>query len=138
MILEEHALAIRRPSAGTLSFLVDQIVEEFLDRCRSKAPHTGSGGRSAICFLGKWMADAPCQLSLSAQVLETSPAEALFDLRWAAAIAGRERCDGCGRNPESKGRRRVYKVLSRYLTAEREDISYQGIFRLHWECRSRR
>ena len=72
------------------------------------------------------MADAPCQLSISAQALETSPAEALFDLSWAAAIA-EEALRRLRTECESKGRRRVYEVLNGYLTTERGDISYQDL-----------
>ena len=72
------------------------------------------------------MAEAPCQLSISAQALETSPAEALFDLSWAAAIA-QEALRRLETECESKGRRRVYEVLNGYLNTERGDISYQEL-----------
>jgi RNA polymerase sigma-70 factor (ECF subfamily) len=50
------------------------------------------------------------------------PAERLFDVRWAATVVERalrrlrEEC-------ERKGRRRVFDVLSAYLTMERDDVS---------------
>ena len=33
-----------------------------------------------------WMAEAPSQLSVSADALDSLPPERLFDLRWAAAF----------------------------------------------------
>jgi hypothetical protein len=65
-----------------------------------------------------WMAEAPSQLSLPAETLELMPAERLFDLRWAATVVEhalqrlREEC-------ESKGRLRLFEVLSGHLASER-------------------
>ena len=72
------------------------------------------------------MANVPCQLSVSGQALETSPAEAFFDLSWAKAIA-EEALRRLRTECESKGRRRVYEVLNGYLTSERGEISYQDL-----------
>jgi RNA polymerase sigma-70 factor (ECF subfamily) len=50
------------------------------------------------------------------------PAERLFDLQWAATVVER----ALGRLREecaSKGRLRIFDVLSAYLTAERDDVS---------------
>jgi RNA polymerase sigma-70 factor (ECF subfamily) len=68
------------------------------------------------------MAEAPSQLSISTETLNSWPAERLFDVRWAATVVERalrrlrEEC-------ERKGRLRVFDVLSAYLTAERDDVS---------------
>ncbi len=72
------------------------------------------------------MAEAPSQLVISARALESCPAETLFDLRWAATVAEqalrrlREEC-------ESRGHRRAYEALSKYLTASRTEISYEHL-----------
>ena len=50
----------------------------------------------------------------------------MFDFDWAAAIAV-EALKRLETECESKGRRRVYEVLSGYLTTERGDISYQDL-----------
>ena len=69
-----------------------------------------------------WMSEAPSELSMSTQTLTSLPAERLFDVRWAATVVERalrrlrEEC-------ERKGRRRVFDVLSAYLTVERDDVS---------------
>jgi RNA polymerase sigma-70 factor (ECF subfamily) len=70
-----------------------------------------------------WMAEAPSQLSMSAQALGSLPPERLFDLRWAVTVVEhalrrlREEC-------ESKGKRRLFHALSSHLTAERDEVSF--------------
>ena len=62
-------------------------------------------------------------MSLTEEALSSWPAERLFDASWAATTvqrALRGLCEEC----ESKGRRRVFEVLSPYLSAERDDLSY--------------
>jgi RNA polymerase sigma-70 factor (ECF subfamily) len=72
------------------------------------------------------MAEAPSQLSISTQALETLAPENLFDLRWAATVVEqalrrlREEC-------EAKGRLRLFETLSGHLTAERAEISYASL-----------
>ena len=69
-----------------------------------------------------WMAEAPSELSMSTQRLNSLPPERLFDVRWAATVVERavrrlrEEC-------ELKGQRRVFDILSGYLTKERDDVS---------------
>jgi RNA polymerase sigma-70 factor (ECF subfamily) len=65
----------------------------------------------------------PSQLSLNSEALTSWPAERVFDASWAATTvqrALRRLCEEC----ERKGRRRVFEVLSPYLSAERDDLSY--------------
>jgi hypothetical protein len=72
------------------------------------------------------MAEAPSQVSISGRGLESVPPERLFDIRWAATVAEqalrrlREEC-------ESRGRLRLFEVLSSYLTAERTDVCYSDL-----------
>ena len=69
-----------------------------------------------------WMAEVPSQLSMSTQTLKSLPAEGLFDVGWAATVVERALRRLC-EEFERKGRRRVFDVLSVYLTAERDDVS---------------
>lgn len=72
------------------------------------------------------MAEAPSQLSVSAKIMNTWPAERLFDLRWAATVveqALRRLAEEC----ENRGRRRVFDKVSSYLATERNDISYNEL-----------
>ena len=69
------------------------------------------------------MTEAPSELALSNEALNSWTAERLFDAGWAATVVQRairrlrEEC-------ERKGRLRVFEVLNQYLTADRDDISY--------------
>ena len=84
------------------------------------------GGKLDFVSWDDWMAEAPSQLSLPAETLESMPAERLFDLRWAATVVEhalqrlREEC-------ESKGRLRLFEVLSGHLASERADVSYASL-----------
>jgi RNA polymerase sigma-70 factor (ECF subfamily) len=75
-----------------------------------------------------WMAEAPSQLTVSAQALESWPPERLFVLRWAATVVEhalrrlREEC-------ESHGRLRAFEALRPCLGADREDVSYPRLCR---------
>jgi RNA polymerase sigma-70 factor (ECF subfamily) len=74
----------------------------------------------------EWMAEAPSQVSVSAETLQSVPPEHLFDLRWAATVVEhalqrlREECEG-------KGRLRLFESLSVHLTSERGDVSYASL-----------
>ena len=126
VILEGTLLQSADPARGRFRSLLIKSLKNFLIDARVKRRTQKRGGDLQFVSWEKWMADAPCQLSISAQALETSPAEALFDLSWAAAIA-EEALRRLRTECESKGRRRVYEVLNRYLTTERGDISYQDL-----------
>ena len=126
VILEGTLLQSADPRRGRFRSLLIKSLKNFLVDARVKRRTQKRGGDLQFVSWEKWMADAPCQLSLSTQALETSPADALFDLSWAAAIA-EEALRRLRMECESKGRRRVYEVLNGYLTTEREDISYQDL-----------
>src|SRR4029077_3576001 len=57
------------------------------------------------------------------RTLDSLPPERLFDLRWAVTVVEqalrrlREECEG-------KGKLRLFHVLSGYITAERDEVSY--------------
>jgi RNA polymerase sigma factor (sigma-70 family) len=126
VILEGTLLQSADPARGRFRSLLIKSLKNFLIDARVKRRRRKRGGDLQFVSWEKWMADAPCQLSISAHALETSPAEGLFDLSWAAAVA-EEALRRLRTECESKGRRRVYEVLNRYLTAERSEISYQDL-----------
>ena len=72
------------------------------------------------------MAEAPSQLSISAEESEKWPAEKIFDVRWAATVV-EHALRQLGEECESRGRRRVFDVLSGSLAAERQDVSYSSL-----------
>lgn len=123
MILEGKLLPAADPNRGRFRSLLLKSLKNFLIDADVKRRRLKRGGAMQFVSWEHWISEAPSQLALPANALESFPAEALFDVRWAATVAEqalrrlREEC-------ESKGRRRVYEVLSGYLTAERNEISY--------------
>jgi RNA polymerase sigma-70 factor (ECF subfamily) len=126
VILEGTLLQTADPNRGRFRSLLIRSLQNFLIDAQVKRRTQKRGGDLQFVSWEKWMAEAPAQLSISAQTLETSAAEALFDLSWAAAIA-EEALRRLRMECEAKGRRRVYEALSGYLTTERGDISYQTL-----------
>ena len=126
VILEGTLLQSADPARGRFRSLLVKSLKNFLIDAAGKRRTRKRGGDLQFVSLEKWMAEAPCQLSISARALETSPAEALFDLSWAAAVA-EEALRRLRMECESKGRRRVFEVLQRFLTSERSDICYQDL-----------
>ena len=126
LILEGNLLQSADPGRGRFRSLLLKSLNNFLIDADIKRKRRKRGGSIQFVSWQEWMAEAPSQLSISAHALESCPADTLFDLRWAATVAEqalrrlREEC-------ESRGRRRVYDVLSDYLTADRTEISYRHL-----------
>ncbi|HEY1894158.1 MAG TPA: sigma-70 family RNA polymerase sigma factor [Chthoniobacterales bacterium] len=122
MILEGDWLQNADPSRGRFRSLLLKSLKNFLNDAADKTHARKRGGDVSFVSWDAWMAEAPSQLSMSTQTLNSLPAERLFDVRWAATVVERalrrlrEEC-------ERKGRLRVFDVLSAYLTAERDDVS---------------
>ena len=74
----------------------------------------------------EWMAEAPSQLSISGHEAENWSAEKIYDVRWAATVV-EHALRRLGEECENRGRRRVFDVLSSYLAADRQDVSYAGL-----------
>jgi DNA-directed RNA polymerase specialized sigma24 family protein len=126
VILEGTLLQSADPARGRFRSLLIKSLKNFLIDAAVKRQTQKRGGDLQFVSWEKWMAEAPCQLSISAETLAISPADALFDLSWAAAVA-EEALRRLRMECESKGRRRVFEVLQSYLTAERADICYQDL-----------
>lgn len=126
VMLEGTLLQSADPARGRFRSLLIKSLKNFLIDAAVKRQTRKRGGDLQFVSWEKWMAEAPCQLLISAQTLATAPADALFDLNWAAAIA-EEALRRLRMECESKGRRRVFEVLQKYLTAERADICYQDL-----------
>jgi RNA polymerase sigma factor (sigma-70 family) len=122
MILEGDWLQNADPSRGRFRSLLLKSLKNFLNDAADKIHARKRGGDVSFISWDDWMAEAPSQLSMSTQTLNSLPAEQLFDVRWAATVVERalrrlrEEC-------ERKGRWRVFDVLSAYLTVERDDVS---------------
>jgi RNA polymerase sigma factor (sigma-70 family) len=124
MILKSNWLENADPSRGRFRSLLLKSLKNFLNDAADKTHARKRGGDVSFVSWDAWIASS--QLSMSTQALNSLPAERLFDVRWAATVverALRRLRDEC----ERKGRSRVFDVLSAYLTAERDDVSYPSL-----------
>ena len=126
MILESNWLRQADESRGRFRSFLLKSVQHFLGHAAERKQASKRGGDLRFVSWDEWMAEAPSQLSISTQALETLPPEHLFDLRWAATVVEqalrrlREEC-------EAKGRLRLFETLSPYLSTERDEISYSHL-----------
>jgi RNA polymerase sigma factor (sigma-70 family) len=122
-ILKGDWLRRADPRRGRFRSLLLKSVQNFLNDAADKIKARKRGGDVSFISWDPWMTEAPSELALSNEALNSWTAERLFDAGWAATVVQRairrlrEEC-------ERKGRLRVFEVLNPYLTAEREDISY--------------
>ena len=122
-ILKGDWLQKADPTRGRFRSLLLKSVQNFLNDTADKIKARKRGGNISFVSWDPWMTEAPSELALSCEALNSWTAERLFDAGWAATVVQRairrlrEEC-------ERKGRSRVFDVLNPYLTAEREDISY--------------
>lgn len=126
MVLEGHLLSLADPDRGRFRSLLLKALQNFLtdDHYRRKAEKRG-GGKQFIPW-SDWMAESPSHFSASIRELQNWPVEKIFDLRWATTVteqALRRLADEC----ENSGRRRMFSVLSKYLTSDRSDVSYTDL-----------
>ena len=128
MILKGDLLQRANADRGRFRSLLLTSLKNFLIDEYTKAHALKRGGDAQFVSWDEWMAEAPSRLTIPAADLESWPAERIFDVRWAATVAEQalrrlqEECEG-------HGRRRVFDVLSRALTAERGDVSYESMAR---------
>jgi RNA polymerase sigma factor (sigma-70 family) len=126
MILGNNWLQRADPNRGRFRSLLLKSLQNFLTNEAERKHTKKRGGDVKFVSWDEWMAEAPSQVSVSAQGPESMPPERLFDMRWAATVAEqalrrlREEC-------ESRRRLRLFEVLSGYLTAERADVRYSDL-----------
>jgi RNA polymerase sigma-70 factor (ECF subfamily) len=122
-ILESNWLQHADVNRGRFRSLLLTSLQNFLVKASEKTRARKRGGDVEFVSWDDWMAEAPSQLSISAQALDSLPAERLFDHRWATTVVEqalrrlREECEG-------KDRLRLFYALSRHLTDERDEVSY--------------
>ena len=125
-ILECNWLEHADPNRGRFRSLLLTSLQNFLNSAAERTHTHKRGGDVEFVSWDDWMAEAPSQLSISAQALDSLPPERLFDLRWAATVVEqalrrlREECEG-------KDRLRLFYALSRHLTEERDEVSYANL-----------
>jgi RNA polymerase sigma factor (sigma-70 family) len=125
-ILKGDWLQKADPTRGRFRSLLLKSLQNFLNDAADRTHARKRGGDVSFVSWDPWMAEAPSELMLSSEALNSWPAERVFDASWAATLVERvlrrlrEEC-------ESKGRLRVFEVLSRYLGTERDDLSYRKL-----------
>jgi len=125
-ILECNWLEHADPNRGRFRSLLLTSLQNFLNSARERTHTRKRGGDVKFVSWDDWMAEAPSQLSISAQALDSLPPERLFDLRWATTVVEqalqrlRDECEG-------KNRLRLFYALSRHLTEERDEVSYANL-----------
>jgi RNA polymerase sigma factor (sigma-70 family) len=125
-LLQGPLLQRADPERGRFRSLLLKALQDFLGHATEKLRAYKRGGGMRFVSWDDWMAEAPSQLSVSAQALNSWSAEQLFDLRWAATVVEqalrrlREEC-------QSKQRLRLFETLSLYLATDRSDVSYHNL-----------
>jgi DNA-directed RNA polymerase specialized sigma24 family protein len=126
MVIEGNLLQLADPCRGRFRSLLLKALQNFLIDNHARRTAQKRGGNIQFVCWNDWMAEAPSQLSIQAREVENWPAEKIYDVRWAATVVERA-LNRLGEECESRGRRRMFGVLSKYLAAERADISYAFI-----------
>jgi DNA-directed RNA polymerase specialized sigma24 family protein len=126
MVLKGDLLSLADPDRGRFRSLLLKALRNFLTDNRDRCKAEKRGGGKQFVPWDDWMAEAPSQFSTSIPEPQDWPAEKIFDLRWATTVteqALRHLADEC----ENSGRRRMFTVLSKYLTSDRSDVSYASL-----------
>jgi DNA-directed RNA polymerase specialized sigma24 family protein len=123
MVLKGRLLQHADRNRGRFRSLVLKALQNFLRDAAAKRHALKRGGDVQFVSWDDWMAEAPSQLSIPAQELESWSPERIFDVRWAATVVERA-LRRLGDECEKRGRRRVFDVLSVCLTGKREDVCY--------------
>jgi RNA polymerase sigma-70 factor (ECF subfamily) len=125
-ILEHNWLQHADRNRGRFRSLVLRSVQNFLINAAEKTHAHKRGGDVEFISWDDWMAEAPSQLSIPVQALDSLPPERIFDLTWATTVVEhafqrlREEC-------ESKGKLWLFQALSSHLTDERDEMSYANL-----------
>jgi len=125
-ILKKNWLHHADRDRGRFRSLLLKSLQNFLVNAAEKAHTHKRGGGAEFISWDDWMAEAPSQLSIPVQALDSLPPERLFDLSWATTVVEhavqrlREEC-------ESKGKLWLFQALSSHLTDERDELSYANL-----------
>jgi RNA polymerase sigma factor (sigma-70 family) len=125
-ILKGDWLEKADPARGRFRSLLLKSLQNFLNDAVDRRKSRKRGGDIRFISWDSWMAEDPTNFNFAGETLTSWPAERVFDASWAATIvqrALRRLCEEC----EAKGRGGVFEVLSPYLDAERDDLSYATV-----------
>ena len=125
-ILEPNWLEHADANRGRFRSLLLTSLHNFLIKAVERRHTRKRGGGLEFVSWDDWMAEAPSQLSISVHVLDSMPAERLFDLRWATTVV-EQALRRLREEYEGKDRLRLFYALSRCLTEERDEVSYANL-----------
>lgn len=126
MIFKNNWFERADPSRGRFrSFLLKSLMN-FLNNAADRTHAQKRGGEMKFISWDEWIAEAPSQISVPNKAAESVAPELLFDIRWAATVT-EQTLRRLREEYESKGRLRLFEVLSSYLTGERSDASYADL-----------
>ena len=108
---------------GRFRSLLLKALQRFLHDEVDKRHAHKRGGNLRFVSWDEWMTEAPSHLSIPEKESANWSPERIFDVRWAATVVERA-LRRLGDECEKHGRRRIFDVLSNYLTADREEVSY--------------
>ena len=125
-IVKENWLQHADRNRGRFRSLLLRSLQNFLINAVEKSHAHKRGGGVEFISWDDWNAEAPSQLSIPVQPLDSLPPERIFDLTWATAVVEhafqrlQEEC-------ESKGKLWLFQALSSHLTNERDELSYANL-----------
>jgi RNA polymerase sigma-70 factor (ECF subfamily) len=125
-ILKKNWLQHADRNRGRFRSLLLRSLQNFLINAAEKTHAHKRGGGVEFISWDDWMAEAPSQLSIPVQALDSLPPERIFDLTWATTVVEhafqrlREEC-------ESKGKLWLFQELSSHLADERDELSYANL-----------
>ena len=126
VILEQNWLQHADSKRGRFRSLLLRSLQNFLINAAEKTHAHKRGGGVEFISWDDWMAEAPSQLSIPVQALDSLPPERIFDLTWATAVvehAFQRLQEECASN----GKLWLFQVLSPHLTDERDELSYANL-----------
>jgi RNA polymerase sigma factor (sigma-70 family) len=125
MILESNWLQHANENRGRFRSFLLKSLQNFLSHAADRKRAHKRGGDLKFISWDDWMAEAPSG-TISDEAVDSMPPERLFDLRWATTVVEqalrrlREEC-------EAKKRLRLFDILSKYLSSDRNEISYSQL-----------
>jgi RNA polymerase sigma factor (sigma-70 family) len=126
IMLKDNWLQHADRKRGRFRSLLLKSLQNFLINAAEKTHAHKRGGDVEFISWDDWMAEAPSQLSIPVQALDSLPPERIFDLTWATTVVEhalqrlREEC-------ESKGKLWLFQALSSHLIDERDELSYANL-----------
>ena len=126
IILRNNWLQHADCNRGRFRSLLLRSLQNFLINAAEKTHALKRGGGVEFISWDDWMAEAPPQLSIPVQELDSLAPERIFDLTWATTVVEhafqrlREECD-------SKGKLWLFQALSSNITDERDELSYANL-----------